>query len=302
VKLRDTLAEGLSPILFHYTHVNNVLGILQKDAFILHPYVGNDSEMEMGKMGRMWYMSTTRSKSGGYTAGRDFYAVLKLDGRKLEQKYKGSPLEYWTKDMRDIDRSRGNTELEDRIFSPKPTIPKASKYIEEIHVKIPDDEKKMNDYKFKAEIRRLMIAAKKRNISLYMYSNKNDFMTQNKKKAEKLDVKSLKDKDRENYPDNSRMRSKNLSRRHIGGILELIKAPADTKRLSDEANKMRHDIVYQEYYHDGIAGNIGNTIHNHAKENLPAINKVVQFMQKKRFRKPMELVKWLQNKWTREEE
>jgi hypothetical protein len=302
MKLHDVLAEGLSPILYHSTHANNVLKILKSDSFRLHPYVGNDAEMEMGKMGKMWYMSTTRSKTGGFTSTTPFYAVLKLDGRKLGQKYKGSPMEYWGKGMRSVDKTRDSTEMEDRIYSPKPTIPKASKYITEIHMILPEKESdRMKDYKFKTEIRQLLLEAKKRRIPLYMYDDKSSFLVQNKKKAISIDIKSLKDKGREKVADNSRMRGKSMAKRHIGDVLELIKAPADTKKLSDAANKMRHDIVYQEYYHDGIASNIGNTIHNHAQENLPTINKIVTFMQKKRFKKPMELVKWLQKKWTREE-
>lgn len=302
MKLRDILAEGLSNVLYHYTHANNVLKILKADAFRLHPYVGNDAEMEMGKADKLWYLSTTRSRQGGYSNATPFYAVMKLNGRKLGQRYKGNPMEYWDKGMRGIDKTRNTTEMEDRIYSPNPTIPKASKYIEEIHLMFPEPKSdRMKDYKFKTEIRQLLLEAKKRKIDIYIYYDKNDWQNHNKRKAVSIDVKQLKDPGREKVADNSRMRGKSMAKRHIGGVLELIKAPANTKKLSDEANKMRHDIVYQEYYHDGIASNIGNTIHNHAGDNLPTINKIVQFMQKKRFKKPMELVKWLQKKWTRDD-
>jgi hypothetical protein len=128
------LREGISDIVYHATNIGAAVKILQSDEFILTAPIGADA-MVKGKTKQYFFLSTTRSKHGRYHMNNWQGVVMELDGRKLATKYKGQPIDYWGPEFRKINPT-GN-ETEDRIFSPTPTIPKATKYIKSLHVLLP---------------------------------------------------------------------------------------------------------------------------------------------------------------------
>ena len=320
MKLGDVLYEGISPVVYHWTRAHIILKILKQDVFKLMPYAGNSSELELGKKGKLFFMSTTRSKTGGYTSPNEMSGTMKLDGRKLAQNYKGSPVEYWGTDMRKVDQERRTTEMEDRIFNTKETIPRASKYIQEIHIKWPAKDapffprpgEKLGkgvdresggmdnlDDEDKSLVRELLILSKKRGIPVYFYVEKKDFLGQNKSKAIKLDIKGQLKGEKPLSQGGSSWRMKRMATRDIGPYLELINTPAGRK-LSDTADSIRSDIVWRDHDRKNYARNIETVIHNN--KTFPAAAKITKFMQKEKLSNTTELIKWLQNKWTTEDE
>ena len=180
------LNEGLSNILYHFTHIGNISNILTTNKLNTSSNLGTLSDAQKDK-GRSFYFSTQRNKgkSGyGYNTGGD--AVLVLDGRKLMSKYKGFPTDYWNystspKDyhnQQDYINALRSKELEDRIVTNEPYIEPASDYIKEIHVDL-----SRPWYLKKSDAINIENKAKELGIPIYFYNDKNQYQLQNKTKA-----------------------------------------------------------------------------------------------------------------------
>ncbi len=112
--------ESLTSIVFHVTSVNNLLDILKSNKFTLATSLGTGSD----KFSNKWYyMSFSTIKYGGYSRSLSFIgqAILVIDGEKLNQRYKGIPVDYWGPEWRaaskeDEQRLR-NDENEERLIT-----------------------------------------------------------------------------------------------------------------------------------------------------------------------------------------
>lgn len=162
------LEAGLSSKLYHITGLRAATSILQKDRFELTPSDGNASEVALS--GLSYYLSTSRVPSGGYIR-RDVFnksVIFVLDGRKLGQKYKGAPVDYWA-------GSPDHQEAEDRVLSKSPFINQASRYITSVHAVASYSPQVFQLYKW----------CKIRKLPLYFYPNsedlRRDFITLNPK-------------------------------------------------------------------------------------------------------------------------
>lgn len=176
----SALFEGLSPILFHTTSSKSVEMILRQNEFRLSTDLGHEHERKFreGK-GNVYYLSTSRSKTGS-TQGR-MDVTLVLDGRKLGNTYKGKAIDYFSQSKRMEDPQ--SFEHEDRVFSPDPTIPNAIKYIKEIHMINNGLFKTQTKESINSTIRKVIILAKKHKIPYYVYDDQKAYLLQNKKKA-----------------------------------------------------------------------------------------------------------------------
>jgi hypothetical protein len=167
--IKESLNEGASDILYHFTSDYNLLNILKTNKFELTLALGRDSDLNLNK-GKFYYLSTTRSKSTGYKMGT---ARIKLNGRKLNANNKVLPVDYWqySKNPNDWDSKQSyrqallSAEQEDRLISDKPFIDEASKFI--ISVDVVFDEKIISDIIYYTE---------KYDIPLFVYKNKEDFL------------------------------------------------------------------------------------------------------------------------------
>ena len=166
------LNEGISDVVYHFTSFPGLVGIAEDDAFFGTLSVGTNADQKFQK-GRTYFFSTTRSKREGYQSG-----VIKfvLDGRKLGQRYKAEPMDYWEikKDGKAYEPGNRNLrshEMEDRILLNEPKIAKAAQYIKEIH--IDKDPKRWNMNSQDTDI--LLNWIKKNRIPTYLYfSDRND--------------------------------------------------------------------------------------------------------------------------------
>jgi len=86
---KSLLTEGLTPILYHFTSIHNLINILKEDEFQASTNLGSSADFNVSG-GKFFFFSTTRSRSAGYNQGN---VKIVLDGQKLNQNYKGqSPL------------------------------------------------------------------------------------------------------------------------------------------------------------------------------------------------------------------
>ena len=179
--------EGLSDILYHFTYFGSLMNILRQNEFHASTNIGSSADLNTSA-GKFFFFSTTRSRGAeGSGAGFGRRSVkLVLDGRKLHQKYKGFPIDFWqysTKqsdwgDVNNYVASMKNQELEDRIVLDSPTIPNAASYILEIHIMVGKGSEVRKD-----ELDSLMAYVKQYNIPIYFYTDKMGYFNQVKGKA-----------------------------------------------------------------------------------------------------------------------
>lgn len=223
------LLEGMTDVVYHFTHLGSFLNILDEDKFNISTNIGTPADLETSK-GKFFFFSTTRSKKSGFTKGN---VKLVLNGQKLSQRYKSFPMDYWNystnpKDWGDVEnnpRDRAaykqalqSKELEDRIVTDKPTIDNASKYILVVHILLDDY---TISYTKKTAIQRMINIAKEKKLPLYFYNQKENWLNQTKT----IDPLSL-----EGYRDDAEEEYKSSSRLNMGRVLALM-------AYKDDANK-----------------------------------------------------------------
>jgi hypothetical protein len=192
-EIKNILSEGLSKILYHYTYIPNLISILNSNQFATSSNLGSNADLRKSS-GKYFFFSTSRAKGmSGYGSRHGTVAIV-LNGQKLSEKYKGSPIDYWNYSSKRSDYSSDSDyinvlkskELEDRIITNKPYIDNAKSYILEIHILAKTNRQ---DFIDKNEVREILNLAN--NIPVYFYGNENDYKLQNKAKAiqpEKLNI------------------------------------------------------------------------------------------------------------------
>ena len=172
--LENIISEGASDILYHFMYSQYVLDMLQKNKLNMVAAIGKDSDYKINK-NKFFYLSTTRSKSSGFRKGD---SKIVLDGRKLKQRYKITPVDYWNwpkNDKRDTSAyiySMKSLEQEDRIVTDKPSIPNAKDYILGIHIYVRN--------KIGTDVKKIIDICEKENIPIFIYDNQQNFYNQTK--------------------------------------------------------------------------------------------------------------------------
>lgn len=133
--LTKLLLERVSDVVYHLLKFQTAVEFLSQDVIKLTPAFSDTEERKVSK-GRLFFLSTTRSKSGTYTeqnarsTNRNL-AMFVLDGVRLSQNYKGVPVNFFANIKTDQD------EMEDRVLANTPTI-KAKPYVKEVHLLLVD--------------------------------------------------------------------------------------------------------------------------------------------------------------------
>lgn len=177
----DSLKEEITDVVYHATSIESANRILQIDKFQLsdsmNDFRDNDINSKQGK-GMLYYLSTTRSAHSPYIGDlknmKDSTVadvIFKIDGRRLGQKHRAKAVDYGRGKYED---DYGN-ELEDRVFSKKSVIDKASKYIQEIHVWAKGNAE--------SQIETLIMHAKRHTIPIWVYDDKKSWQNLNKRSA-----------------------------------------------------------------------------------------------------------------------
>jgi len=299
------LTEGVSPVVYHFMGVRNAESVMAQDKFRLTAAPGTDTERALQKGDRMYYLSTTRHKLGGYHINNSWSGVIfELDGEKLGQNYAGKPVDYWGPEWY-TNKAQGGKgpeekEAEDRVYSRKPYITNASKYIRGIHVLF-DEYAQEKRPKLAIDVRRLFITAKRRGVPAYLYVDKQDWLIQDKRKAvspaKVPAIAGAEGKEKDQSP----MWVSTVTRRSLSPWIELYKAPVGSN-ISKSARDTRYNYVLYGYSDAArsLAADIHNAKSKDAKET--GLDTLMQIFRKENIKSPQQYLDLLRDKWKPKEE
>ena len=274
VKLSSVTA-GISDTVYHYTSISSAANILEENRFAL-TFISGSDDVNKPK-DKYYYLSTTRSKIGSYHIGSTFGVLLKLNGTSLRNNYVGNPVDYWGREFRKVAPSKN--EMEDRIWSAKPFIEPATKYIEEVHIYFTD----VTHEGLKKQLRHLLIEAKKRKIPTYLYTDIESAKLLDKRNGiplSKIDIKT--------EPSEP---SRSFGRRdYMAPWLELYEKK-DAAHLSTEAKRRLEGF----YYADDI--NVFKADIHNSKKGTPALHKIIDILKKNKW-SIEDFYNHIQKKWT----
>jgi len=272
---------GISDTVYHYTSISSAANILQENRFAL-TFISGSDDIHKPK-NKYYYLSTTRSKIGSYhiSSAENFGVLFKLNGTSLRNNYVGNPVDYWGREFRKVAPSKN--EMEDRIWSDKPFIEPATKYIEEVHIYFID----VTLESLKRHLKKLLMEAKKRKIPTYIYTEEESAKVLDKRKAiplSKIDIKT-------GLEEPSRSFGKFD---HMAPWLELYEKD-NVEHLSTEPFGGAKRRLNGFYYTDDISV-FKTDIHN-SKKGTPALHKIVEILKKNKWSME-DFYKYLQKKWT----
>lgn len=279
------LFESLSQVAYHYTNVAAASKILQAGEFQLSSVLGS-VEQQYAPKDKPYFLSTTRTKHGGYhSTAHSGAAMFVLDGAWFNQHYVSRPVDYW--ENRDPNKvSHRPHEAEDRVFSRGPTIPTGG--VMEVHILV----KSNADHPTPANARKALIAAKRRGIPVYYYEDEKSWRNLNKSGAVPVGSSArLRGPERYSY---GRVR-----KGYMQPWIELIQA-TDQKQLSKTADRLRYSLGYSNDRNSMMQG-LSNDMSNARKPGAGADReiavKMIRFMQQNRLTTLTDLVEFLANKW-----
>ena len=275
---RHYALSGVSDIVYHYTSLSSAGNILKENQFALTFISGSDDTLKPNA--KYYYLSTTRSRRGSYHEGSEVHALMVLDGVKLRNNYIGSPVDYWGREFRKI--APAKNEMEDRIWSDKPYIKPASKYIKEIHISFVDVDHDV----LKRNVRSLLIEAKKKGIPSFVYTDKTAAKNLDKRKAVKLS-----DLDIKTDPAIPHRGYRKLD--DMSTWLELYEKN-DKDHLSENPFGGARRLLSTIRSFDGIES-FKADVHN-SKRGTPALHKIVEILKKNNWN-IKDLYKHIQDKW-----
>lgn len=176
----QSMLEGISPVAYHYTNFDNATKILKDNQFRLTPVAASDADEELPSKG-MYFMSVSRSKDGDFHSQRKSGVVFVIDGVKLSQNHKGGSVDYF-------DYNPNVNEYEDRIFSDKPYIKPATRYIKKAHVLIEWHRAERIRWRFEEQAAAFIKTSRSMGIETVVYRNKKAWQLQDERKAIELDA------------------------------------------------------------------------------------------------------------------
>lgn len=284
----EFITESLSRTAFHYTNNKTALAILNSGVFQLSGSIGS-VEQQYAPMGYPYYMSTTRTRRGGYhRAIGEQAALFVLDGNWFNNHYPSKPVDYWENRNPTLGHHR-DSEAEDRVFSKEPTIPIGG--VTAIHLYC---EPAANDT-IRAWTRQALIAAKRLGIPAYFYTDKAAW--QNFDTRKQGDVSIL----------TGQEHTGGWTSRHKGYLLpwmELLQAK-ERSQLSKQAEKLRYALQYGYNKEDAVHG-LKTDLSNARKPNGGADRanavKIYKFMRQNGFITISSFVNAIAEKWKEPEQ
>lgn len=289
MRISEVITESLSRIAFHYTSNVTALKILQSGNFELSSALGSVEEMYMPK-GKPYFLSTTRTRMGGYHAGTGTTrgVLFVLNGDWFNQHYVSRAVDYWENRNPQLAHHR-TSEAEDRVFSAEPTIPLDG--VRAIHVYLAVDASGNEiEAHSRAVTRELLISAKTRGIPTFFYTDRNAWLHMDSR--HQGDVKLLTG---QRDPSWSRRKRKAYMQPWID--LMLINDP---KKLNADADRLRYNLSYT-YNKDHSIRDLNNEMSNARKpgydENRYAAVRIISYMRQNKLNNMTEFVDHIAEKW-----
>lgn len=316
IKLKKLLMEGISDIVYHKTYIHSAYEILKNDEFKLSSTAGSIADKRGDKL---YFFSTARNLSSSYFSVGEFTVLFKLDGRKLGQKYKGFPVEYWGL------RQKGTSEEEDRIVTDDPYIKNATKYIDELHILLPSKYEKDLDFDDKIKIqktvgrnlsyselnryrgekilkvlddayssllRKIILECKKNDIEFFAYIDKQNMKYMQKRNAINLTDINLDGKHtKDGYYGGFRMG-------YVDDVIELYYTPTNSKKLSKSGKEYLNNLKRYwgfDYNEKDIIRSLEADIHNNRSSGRKSIERISKLIRK--YGSIKDLLTHIFNKW-----
>jgi hypothetical protein len=268
----ERISAGISNIVYHYTSLRNAGAILRDDKFNLTFATGSDDTHQ--PKDKYYYLSTTRSRIGNYHVGSYIGVLFKLNGRKLQDNYIGNPVDYWGPKFKKVEPA--SNEMEDRIWSDKPEIKPASKYVDELHVYYDTTHSKEPK-----GLRDLLVQAKRKHIPYYVYTDRKAANLLDTRKAVKLEDLDLNVEPKKPFPSYT-------PRDKAASWVELYEK--DKKEyLSDDTKGM------MKWGFRNLSG-FNHDLQNE-KKGSPALHKLVEIMKKNKW-EAKDFYDHVREKWT----
>lgn len=290
MKIQDIITENIdlferiSDIVYHYTSVNSTLKILKTGKFELTSSIGTKSEEEMAPRGYPYYLSTTRTVTGGY---HDYVGslatMLVLDGNWFNQRYPGRAVDYWLNRAPEQMYHRAH-EAEDRIFSRNSSI--SADAIRAIHLLVKPDA----DDQRKVEARRVIILAKQKQIPVHLYNDEASWR--------KLDTRATVSAEYLRGRDTAR----GYSSGHRGYLMPWMELIFGIKKekLSKKADQILYGLKYLRDKTEAIKGlgtDLGNARKPNSGPDREHLVKILAFMRQKKLNNLSDLIDWIKDRW-----
>lgn len=286
MRATEFVTESLSRVVYHYTGLAAAQKILQSGQFELSSTPGS-IEQQYAPKGRLYFLSTTRTKTGGYHQGSKWRGVMfNLNGDWFNQRYKSGPLDYWG------DRGRGMraSEAEDRVYSAEPTIPIGG--VTAVHVFVASDQPYDDNLGAnRAVARQILIAAKTQGIPAYFYTNHDAWLRQDTRHT--ADISQL---------TGARPTSgyRGMRRRpYMQNWLELMGATA-RNQLHKDAGNLLYNLNYTydlKNAADSLATDMSNARKPDSGPEREQAVKIIRYMQQHRLNTIPEFVDHIAAKW-----
>jgi hypothetical protein len=282
----EKLNESLSRIVYHYTNIHSALKILSSGQFELSSVLGS-IEQSYAPKDHLYFLSTTRTRQGGYHDYIGNQAVLfVLDGNWFNNHYISRPVDYWENRNPSLAHHRKH-EAEDRVFSREPTIPIDG--VVAVHIYI--DPK--SDPEVRARARQALIAAKRRGIDTYFYTDPKAWRNFDQRKPGDVGLLT--------GPEHTSYRSY-PEREYLLPWIELISAK-NKSQLSKKANDLRYSLNYT-YDKENAAQGLNTDLSNARKPSAGADRanavKIIDYMRRNNVSTVKKLVQLLADKWKSE--
>lgn len=192
--IKKIISEGMSKLTYHFASLDSCVKILSKNEFHL-TMSSNKADAKDNK--RFFYLSTQRSRSKSISYARKFGSCVRiqLDGDALGYNYKGKPMDYWQYKQKYYDpeyndvfgkgftksrREHQDFEMEDRVFSYKPVIKNANKYITRIDVYL--DSSRENTIERERDMATtIYMLGRRLKINVFVYNDLNAFNSMSEK-------------------------------------------------------------------------------------------------------------------------
>jgi hypothetical protein len=297
MKIKE-LFEGLSNTLFYARGINSALEIVKTNEIRLSPTFTKSVEKNDN---HNYYLSTSRTRTGKYHVDNSSYHVLfELDGRLLSNNFTGEPIDYWGDSFRKA--SGGAYEQEDRLYSNKPSIKNAMKYIKRVDILV---DAKRNHEQTNKNIKTMVLKLKTNGIPVRIYTDNrswvsgglsqmslDDFLSLNFPEVKKISREQTEEDTYQNM--RAVLRAKPKS--DIGLIYKALVVDDVNAFTPEESHKLRRYTSFLD-----AKSTVSAELHNAQNDSSlrETLNKIGLFMRKNKIREPRELADFLVNKWGR---
>lgn len=288
MRLQEILLESVSKIVYHACSIHSAVKILESGYFELTSDIGTDVEKSYAPRGYHYYLSTARTRMGGYHEKPGIGRVLlELDGDVINQHYPSKAIDYWEDRNPQLFQSR-TSEAEDRIFSKNPRIP-ALPIVKSVSIYLnPEAEDSQ-----KAIVRRIMLIAKKNGIPANYWANAQDWKLNRIDRAEP--VNTLR----------GQAKTGGYISRHRGFLrpfIELLRAHR-SDQLSEEAQRILRNIS-DDYSIRSTIRSLENDLHNTRTAAAGSTDRkfhefIIEFMRKNKLETLGDLMKFIRDRWNK---